>query len=291
MKKLLLALLFVAGCASSAFAACGGSTAQMKDNASSTFNMALVNDPSGSNCASVISVAPNSTAYSNWALVAASTAGATAPTNVLVGGGVYNSGAIALTNGQALGLQLTTAGSLHTTVDNSTTAIPNNSDAVAVQTGASNSPVNNYDYLFNGTTWDRARSAPGQTGSLAVGSQDPCLGGAKVNFAIATSSGNVQIVGGSASKKVYLCSISLIVAATAVVNVIEGTGAACTTANEAAVIGSTTAANGMSLAANGGFTLGNGLGTVGVTATAANGLCILQSGTTAIAGNATYVQQ
>jgi hypothetical protein len=49
-------------------------------------------------------------------------------------------------------------------VTNSTTAIPNNADGVAVQTGASNSPTNDYAYLFNGTTWDRARSGT-QTGS------------------------------------------------------------------------------------------------------------------------------
>jgi hypothetical protein len=140
-------------------------------------------------------------------------------------------------------------------------------------------------------------TAPGAVPAVPVNAAitqlpDPCMSAAlKVNFAIGSSSGNIQIVAGSASKKVYLCSLSLIAAATAVVNVIEGTGGACTTANELAVIGSTTAASGMSLAANGGLTLGNGAGTVGVTATAANGLCILQSGTTALAGNATYVQQ
>lgn len=57
MKKLLLVLLFLTGGIASASAACGGSTAQMKDNASATFNMALVNDPSGSNCASIQSSA------------------------------------------------------------------------------------------------------------------------------------------------------------------------------------------------------------------------------------------
>ena len=129
------------------------------------------------------------------------------------------------------------------------------------------------------------------TNVIGFTSGDPCSQAVKTNFPIGGAGGNIQIVAGVASKKVYLCSLSLIAAATAVVNVIEGTGAACTTANEAAVIGSTTAASGMSLAANGGLTLGNGGGTIGVTATAANGLCILQSGTTALAGNATYVQQ
>lgn len=52
-------------------------------------------------------------------------------------------------------------------VTNSTTAIPNNADAVAVQSGAANSPVNGYNYVFNGTTWDRMRSGT-TTGSALV---------------------------------------------------------------------------------------------------------------------------
>ena len=52
-----------------------------------------------------------------------------------------------------------------------------------------------------------------------------------------------------------------------------------------------TAANGLSLAANAGWTFGNGSGTVASTATAANYLCIFQSGTAQLAGNITYVQQ
>lgn len=136
-----------------------------------------------------------------------------------------------------------------------------------------------------------AGAIPPGANVIGFTSNDPCSQGVKTNVPIGTSSGNLQLVAGVSAKKVYLCSLSLIGAATAVVNVIEGTGSACTTANEAAVIGSTTAASGMSFAANGGLTLGNGGGTVGVTATAANGLCLLQSGTAALAGNATYVQQ
>lgn len=129
------------------------------------------------------------------------------------------------------------------------------------------------------------------TGSLYTAmTADPC-GGGKSNIAFASAAGNVQLVAGVAAKKVYICSLSVVAAAAAVVNVIEGTGAACTTANEAAVIGSTTAASGMSFAANGGISYGAGVGTIGVTATAANGICILQSGTTALAGNMSYVQQ
>jgi hypothetical protein len=126
---------------------------------------------------------------------------------------------------------------------------------------------------------------------ISVSTSDPCTSATKTNVAIATSSGNTQLVAGSSGKKIYICSAHVIAAAAAVINVIEGTGAACTTANEAAIWGSTTAASGESYAANGGMTYGDGVGTVGVTATAANGVCLLQSGTTAIAGNITYVQQ
>ena len=131
----------------------------------------------------------------------------------------------------------------------------------------------------------------GTSGSLYTAiTADPC-GGLKSNVPIATSSGNTQLVAGSSGKKVYICSIVTVGGTASVQNIIEGTGAACTTANEAAIIGSTTAASGMSFAANAGFAYGAGVGMVGVTATAANGVCLLQSGTAAIAGNMTYVQQ
>jgi hypothetical protein len=120
---------------------------------------------------------------------------------------------------------------------------------------------------------------------------DPCMFQAKTNVAIATSAGNLQLVAPSSGKKVYICSAHVVAAAAAVLNIIEGTGAACVTANEAAIWGSTTAASGESYAANGGMTYGNGGGTVGHTATASNGICLLQSGTVALAGNIEFVQQ
>ncbi len=134
------------------------------------------------------------------------------------------------------------------------------------------------------------QTTPGTT-NLVQATQDPCGYQLKTNVAIATSSGTLQLVAGSSGKKVYICSFHVIAAAAAVLNVIEGTGSSCTTANEAAIWGSTTAASGESYAANGGMTYGNGVGTIGVTATAANGICLLQSGTAALAGNITYVQQ
>jgi len=51
-------------------------------------------------------------------------------------------------------------------VSNATPGIANNADAIAAVAASSTSPVpvNSYPYLFNGTTWDRARSGT-QTGS------------------------------------------------------------------------------------------------------------------------------
>lgn len=120
---------------------------------------------------------------------------------------------------------------------------------------------------------------------------DPCMFQLKKNAAIATSSITTQVVAPSGSTKVYICSLVTVGATAAAESIIEGTGATCTTSNEAAIIGSTTAANGMSFAANNGFAYGAGMGMVGVTATAGNGVCLLQSTGAAVAGNITFVQQ
>jgi len=76
-------------------------------------------------------VDPNTLA--TWGLVGATTSGATAATNALQAAGVYSSSAPTLTNGQAVALQLTSAGSLHTTVDNT--------NANGSATSANSSPV------------------------------------------------------------------------------------------------------------------------------------------------------
>jgi hypothetical protein len=101
-------------------------------------------------------------------------------------------------------------------------------------------------------------------------------------------------VTGVSAKKIYVCSLILVAPSAVSVSLSEGSSSTCGTSNQAAVIGvatNGTAANGMAFAANGGLTLGNGGNTVAATATAANYLCLFQSGTAQIAGNLTYVQQ
>ena len=119
---------------------------------------------------------------------------------------------------------------------------------------------------------------------------DVCAQKAKITAPFSTSSGGpVSIVALSGSTVVYVCSITAITDTAIKLSFIDGTGGSCASAQHA-MWGSTTAANGMSLAANGGFTAGNGGGTVAST-TAASAFCLLQSGTSLVAGNITYVQQ
>jgi hypothetical protein len=128
------------------------------------------------------------------------------------------------------------------------------------------------------------------TNRIGYVSDDPCTQKTKTTAPFSTSSGGpVSIVALSGSTVVYVCSISAITDTAIKLSFIDGTGGSCASAQHA-IWGSTTAANGMSLAANGGFTMGSGNGSVGVTA-AASAFCLLQSGTSLVAGNITYVQQ
>jgi hypothetical protein len=144
---------------------------------------------------------------------------------------------------------------------------------------------------LNSTVTNTAAPIPAGSSVIGFTSNDPCTQATKTNIAIATAVGTTQVVAPSGSAQVYVCSFSLVAAAAAVVNLVGGTGATCTTGTPVAAIGSTTAASGMSLAANGGLTFGNGGATAARTTTAGHGLCLIQSGTTALAGNVTYVQQ
>jgi hypothetical protein len=136
-----------------------------------------------------------------------------------------------------------------------------------------------------------AAAIPASINRIGYTSDDPCTQLTKINTAIATAASTFQLVAPVGGTQVYVCSFSLIAAATAVVNLVGGTGATCTTGTPVAALGSTTAASGMSLAANGGLTFGNGGATVVRTTTSGHGLCLIQSGTTALAGNMTYIQQ
>lgn len=219
----------------------------------------------------------------------------------------------------------TTAGSVHTTVDNvnangsavsaSSSPVVIASDQAAVAVKAASGAIASGAVASGAFASGSVGSGAIASGALASGSiasgaiasgafaagsflnataGDPCMFQAKTNVPISTASGTVALVAGVSAKKIYVCSLSLITSGAIAVSLSEGSGTTCGTSAQAGVIGvatNGTAANGLSLAANGGLTLGNGGGTVAQTATAANYLCLFQSGTTQMAGNLTYVQQ
>jgi hypothetical protein len=132
------------------------------------------------------------------------------------------------------------------------------------------------------------QTTPGTTNSVSFGT-DPCTFLAKTNFTGSQTAGT-QIIAGTSSKKTYICSMQLIAQAAEIVNIVAGTGTVCATGTSA-VMGSTTAANGLSYAANGGFANGNGTGTIILASNAAaDNICITQNGSSRITYQGTYVQ-
>lgn len=118
---------------------------------------------------------------------------------------------------------------------------------------------------------------------------NPCASVAPTVVAI-SQTGSTKLVSAVAAKKNYICSILIVAATAEIVNLIEGTGSTCGS-TQAALVGSTTAANGLSFAANGGFAQGDGNAAVITGTGTALDLCLTQNSTARIAGFVTYVQR
>lgn len=120
---------------------------------------------------------------------------------------------------------------------------------------------------------------------------DPCKGQTKL-FAGISQTGNTQLVAGTAAKKIYLCSVHVVVAAATNVAVVEGTGSVCATGTAGVSgFGGATAATGWNFAANGGIALGNGDSSLGAEGTAGDNLCVFNSGSGQVSGGISYVLQ
>jgi len=91
----------------------------------------------------------------------------------------------------------------------------------------------------------------------------------------------------TSTNKLHICAMLIVSATAQSISLVEGTGATCGTGT-AAIMGATTAANGMSLAANGGWTHTADRAFL-VTATTADHLCLLQSGAGNVSGFISYV--
>lgn len=146
----------------------------------------------------------------------------------------------------------------------------------------------------SGTFWQATQPVSGTvtanagTGTFAV-SADPCFANSK-SFAVINLTANTQVITGTSAKKTYICSLNLVAGAATNVAVVEGTGTTCAT-GIAGMAGGSTAATGWNFAANGGIALGNGGGSVMITATNADNVCVLVSAANQISGTIAYVQQ
>jgi len=140
-----------------------------------------------------------------------------------------------------------------------------------------------------------ANTSPAATDpALVVGISPNSLGCAGASIANTTSTpinitANTQIITGVSSKQTYVCSINLVAGAGDNVALVEGMGTICGTST-AGIAGGATAATGWNFAANGGLALGNGLGIVARTATAADNVCLLVSSSGQISGSIVWAQ-
>ncbi len=120
---------------------------------------------------------------------------------------------------------------------------------------------------------------------------DPCKAQIK-SFVSVNQTGNSQLVAGTVSKKIYICSIHVVVAAATNVALVEGTGTVCATGTAGVSgFGGATAATGWNFGANGGIVLGNGESSVGAEGTSADNLCLFNSGSGQVSGGISYVAQ
>jgi hypothetical protein len=135
-------------------------------------------------------------------------------------------------------------------------------------------------------------AVPGASNSVSFGS-DPCTFLQKTNQPLTfTGAGTIVVISAIAAKRVFICSMVLMVSAATTLSISEGQGTTCAAPNQAGMIGVGTnvaASSGMAFPANGGLTLGNGTGTVTQTANINTNICLYNAGSATIAGNMTYV--
>jgi len=118
---------------------------------------------------------------------------------------------------------------------------------------------------------------------------DPCKAAVKF-YASINQTGNTQLVAGTVSKKIYVCSIHVVAAAATNIAVVEGTGSVCATGTAGVTgFGGATAATGWNFAGNGGIALGNGDSSLGAEGTSGDNLCIFNSGSGQVSGGISYV--
>lgn len=136
-----------------------------------------------------------------------------------------------------------------------------------------------------GSTGDNATFNTDANGLLWTRQLDPCTAIRPTTLPISAAA-DAAIITASASNRTYICGGLIAAQGTGeTISLWEGTGTACGTGS-AALVGSTTEANGVALAANGGFTIPS---TIPGLSTNVD-VCLRLSGTNRVSGYLTYVQ-
>jgi hypothetical protein len=217
------------------------------------------------------------------------TAGTTTESSV---GGVFNDGLSAVSSGNGAAARITSARALHINLRNSSgTEIGTSSNPVRIDpVGTTTQPVSlaSLPALPSGSNTIGSVKVTDGTNTVVV---DPCKGQTK-SFISINQTANTQLASGTVSKKIYICSIHVVVAAATNVALVEGTGSVCATSTAGVSgFGGATAATGWNFTANGGIALGNGDSSLGAEGTAADNLCVYNSGSGQVSGGVSYVVQ
>ncbi len=188
------------------------------------------------------------------------------------------------------------------------------SDSLTIGTFPDNEPVNvaqmngvavTMGNGVSGTGVQRVTIASDSTGQVAVASfpdnepvnvaqkggsaiaAGPCEREVNLYAQVDQTSGE-QIITGTASERVYICSVAIVTATAQNIALVDGTGSVCAT-SPTGLTGGSTAATGQNYAANGGWVLPFNPQAWAKTSTDADNVCLLQSGSGQISGVITYV--
>lgn len=118
---------------------------------------------------------------------------------------------------------------------------------------------------------------------------DPCMREARIPISISQTTGT-QLITGTASERIFICSFHVITATAQNVALVSGTGTVCATSTSGVTgFGGATAATGWNFSANGGIQMGHSEWSYGKTDTDADNVCLFQSGAGQVSGGLTYV--
>ena len=189
---------------------------------------------------------------------------------------------------------------------NTTPSLANGNGVVPTQGGAVLSTTNGgYQNLLQGNAVLSATNglyanilqgnvalSTGNPLPVSFSSTDACQSGTPTSIAISQTSSTQLIAGGGAGTVNYICSIIVNGSDAENLSLVEGTntGTPCS-GSTVAIIGGTTAGNGMNFAANSGFGIGNGAYWVAKGTSTNTPVCLFQSGSGRVAGVMKIVQK